>query len=95
MFVYAAVNLLFMFEFKHCRERILWAVPSSKFKYFVTLLGENYIIDKCNAVDFLRKICNKKSNIECELIVYALDNIVNNVKSKCAFYCWLDAVLKI
>ena len=58
-----------------------------KFKYFVTLLGENCIIDKYDAVDFLRKICNKKSNIECELIVYALDNIVNSVKSKCTFYC--------
>ncbi|KYN40055.1 hypothetical protein ALC56_05556 [Trachymyrmex septentrionalis] len=27
------------------------------------------------------------SNIECELIVYTLDNIVNSVKSKCTFYC--------
>ena len=54
-------------------------IVNEKFKYFVTLLGENCIIDKCDAVDFLRKIY-KKSNIECELIVYALDNIINSVK---------------
>ena len=41
-----------------------------KNKYFVTLLDEN-IIDKCDAVDFLHKIYNKKSNIECEWIAYA------------------------
>ena len=33
------------------------------------------IIDKCAALDFLRKIYNKKLNIECELIIYDLDNI--------------------
>ncbi|KYM81292.1 hypothetical protein ALC53_08238 [Atta colombica] len=39
-----------------------------------SFLSENCIIDKCDAVNFLRKIYNKKSNIECKLIVYALDN---------------------
>jgi len=52
-------------------------IVNEKFKYFVTLLSENCIIDKCDA-DFLRKIYNKKSNVE--LIVYALDNIINSVK---------------
>jgi len=28
-----------------------------------------------------------KNQIEYELIVYALDNIVNSVKNKCTFYC--------
>jgi len=82
-----------MFELKHCVENVYSKlcqythIVNEKFKYFVTLLGENYNIDKCDAVDFLRKIYNKKSNIECELIVYALDNIINSVKSKCTFYC--------
>jgi len=60
-------------------------IVNEKFKYFVTLLSENCIINKCNAVNFLPKIYNKKLSIKCELIVYALD-IVNSVKSKCTFY---------
>jgi len=86
------LTMLFIFELKHCVENVYselcqhtHIVKIEKFKYFVTLLGENCIIDKCDAVDFLRKIY-KKSNIECELIVYALDNIINSVK-KCIFYC--------
>ena len=47
-------------------------IINEKFKYFVILLSENYIIDKCDAIDFLRKIYNKKSNIESELIVYII-----------------------
>jgi len=65
------------------------------FKYFITLLGVNCIVDKCNAVDFLRKIYNKKSNIECELIVYTLDNIVSSVKNKLHFIANRKQVLKI
>ena len=84
--------MLFMFKLKHCVENVYSElcqythIVNEKFKCFVTLLGENCIIDKCDAVDFLRKIYNKKSNIECEIIVYALDNIINSVK-KCTFYC--------
>jgi len=72
--------MLFMFKLKHCVENVYSElcqytnIVNKKFKYFVTLLDENCIIDKCDTVDFLRKIYNKKSNIECELIV--LDNIV-------------------
>jgi len=79
-----------MFELKHCIENVYSKlyqythIVNEKFKYFVTLLGKNCIIDKYNTVDFCAKIYNKKSNIECELIVYALSNIV---KSKCTFYC--------
>jgi len=86
-------TMLFMFEFKHCVQNVyseLYSeythIVNENFKYFVTFLGENCIIDKCDAVYFLRKIYNKKSNIECEIIVYALDNIINSVK-KCTFYC--------
>jgi len=56
-------------------------IINEKFKYFVTLLDKNCIIDKFGAVDFLRKLYNKKSSIKCELIVYALNNIVNSMKS--------------
>ena len=86
-------TVLFMFELKHCVENVFSElcqytyIVNKKFKYFVTLLGENCIIDKCNAVDFCAKFIIKKSNIECELIVCALDNIINRVKIKCTFYC--------
>jgi len=47
-----------------------------KFKHFVTYLRRNCITNKCDAANILRKICDTESNIECELIAYALDNIV-------------------
>ena len=62
---------------------------------FCNTLGENCIIDKCDAVNFLRKIYNKKSNVECKLIIYALDNNVNSMKSKCTFIANRKQVLKI
>jgi len=49
---------------------------SEKFKHFVTYLRRNYIIDKCDAANILRKIYDIESNIEYELITYALNNIV-------------------
>jgi len=68
-------SMLFIFKLKHCVKNV-YSEPvyanREKFKYFA-LFTENCIIDKYNAIDFLRKIDNKKSNIKCELIVYALD----------------------
>jgi len=53
---------------------------SEKFEHFVTYLRRNCIINKCDVANILRKIydteSNIESNIECELIAYALDNIV-------------------
>jgi len=83
-------TMLFKFKLKHSSRTPKYTlscasirIPSTKNLNVLTLLGENCIIDKCDAVDFLRKIY-KKSNIECELIVYALDNSINSVK-KCTF----------
>jgi len=42
----------------------------------VTILRRNCITDKCDAEKTFRKIYDKESNIECELIAYASDNIV-------------------
>ena len=59
-------TVLFMFKLKHCVQNEFSElcqytyIVNKKFKYFVTFLGKNCIIDKCNAVDFLRKIYNKK-----------------------------------
>jgi len=49
---------------------------SEKFKYLVTFLRQNCITNQCDAANILHKIYDKNSIIECELIVYALDNIV-------------------
>jgi len=49
-----------------------------KFKQFVTYLPRNYITNKCDAANILRKIFDKNSLIDCELIAYALNNIVHN-----------------
>jgi len=51
---------------------------SEKFKHFITYLRRNCITDKCDAANILRKIYDTGSNIECELIAYASDNIVYN-----------------
>jgi len=66
--LYMSSTVFFMFKLEYCVENV-YSVPVSlmkkthivneKFKYFVILfLDENYIIDKCDAVDFLRKIYN-------------------------------------
>ena len=40
------------------------------------LLRQNCIINQCDAANILHKIYDKNSITECELIAYALDNIV-------------------
>jgi len=55
---------------------------SEKFKQFVTYLRRNCVTNKCDAANILRKIYNTESNIKCELIAYALDNIVDALHEK-------------
>jgi len=47
-----------------------------KFKQFVTYLRQKCITHKYDAVNILRKIYDTESNIECELIAYALDQFL-------------------
>jgi len=76
----SATTILFLFTLEHCDEYVYFGqsthMVSEKFKHFVTILRWNCIIDKCDAEKTLRKIYDKESNIECELIVYVLNNIV-------------------
>jgi len=51
---------------------------SEKFKQFVTYLRQNCITNKYDAANILRKIYDKNSLIDCELVAYALNNIVHN-----------------
>jgi len=53
-------------------------VVKEKFKQFVTYLRQNCIINRLDAANILLKIYDKNSNAECELIAYALNNIVHN-----------------
>jgi len=74
-----------MFELEHCINVHAYFetckntyVINEKFKQFVTYLRQNCIANKFDAANILRKIYDKNSNIECELIAYALNNIVHN-----------------
>ncbi|KYQ49776.1 hypothetical protein ALC60_11152 [Trachymyrmex zeteki] len=76
-------TMLFMFELEHCVEHVYFELCqythgiSEKFKYFITFLRQNCINNQCDAANILHKIYDKNSIIECELIAYALDNIVH------------------
>ena len=75
---------LFMIELDQCVEHVHFELyqctnaVNEKFKYFVNCLRQNYIMNKREAIDILRKTCDKSSQIECELITYAIDTIVHD-----------------
>jgi len=50
---------------------------SEKFKQFVTYV-QNCITNKCDAAIILGKFYDKNLLIDCEIIPYALNNIVHN-----------------
>jgi len=49
-----------------------------KFKHFTTFLRQNCITNKRDAANILHKIYDKNSIINCELLIYALDNVVHD-----------------
>jgi len=77
-------TILFLFTLEHCIEHVYFGLcqsthmVSEKFKLFVTYLRRNCTTNKCDAANILCKIYDTKSNIECELIAYASDNIMYN-----------------
>jgi len=58
--------------------RILTYVVNEKFKQFITYLRQNCTVNRFDVANILRKIYDKNWNVECELIAYALNNIVYN-----------------
>jgi len=70
-------TILFMFELKHYINHAYFElckntyVVNEKFKQFVTYLCQNCIANRFDAANILRKIYDKNSNVECELIAYA------------------------
>ena len=73
-----------MLELKQCIEHIYFDlchytnIISDKFKYFVTHLRQNCIQQKRCYRYTLRRIYDKNSYIECEFIIYTVDDIVYN-----------------
>ncbi|XP_025995093.1 uncharacterized protein LOC120359889 [Solenopsis invicta] len=77
-------TVLFLFELEQCVEHIYYSLyqytytVSEKYKHFVSLLRQNYVNNKCDAAKLLREKYDKTSLLECEMLAYALDNIVHD-----------------
>jgi len=75
-------SILFLFILEHCVEHVYFGLYQSmhmiseNFKQYVIYLRRNCVTNKCDAANILRKIYDKESNIECELIADASDNII-------------------
>ncbi|KAL6258228.1 hypothetical protein P5V15_010157 [Pogonomyrmex californicus] len=78
-------TVFFLFELEHCVEHVYYRLyeniygVSEKFKQFINFLRRNCITDKHIAIKTLREsdIFDKTSIIDCELLAYAIDNIVH------------------
>ena len=76
-------TVLFMLDLEHCVEHVYYWLcqnmysVSEKFKQFVSNLRQNCINNKNDAAESLREYCDKTSLVDCELIIYAMDNIVH------------------
>ncbi|XP_039303481.1 uncharacterized protein LOC120357368 [Solenopsis invicta] len=77
-------TVLFLYELEHCVEHVYFtlyqsiAIVTEKFKYFVNFLRQNCVVNKREAIHMLHKSYDKSSQIECELIAYAIDIIVHD-----------------
>lgn len=75
-------TLLFLFEIEHCVEHVYYQLyqtihaVNDKYKYFVSILRRNCVANKYDAMKLLRETYDKTSLTDCELLVYASDNIV-------------------
>jgi hypothetical protein len=75
-------TILFLFEIAPCVEHVYYQLyqnihaVNEKYKYFISLLRRNSVNNKCDATKLLREMHDKTSLIDCELLVYARDNIV-------------------
>ncbi|XP_043258123.1 uncharacterized protein LOC122400643 [Colletes gigas] len=75
-------TLLFLFELEQCVEHAYsWLCQnthyvSEKYKQFVTILKRNSIAHKHEAVKILREYYDKNSPADCELLTFAVDNML-------------------
>jgi len=77
-------TILFLFELECCVEGEYFElchntyVVNEKFKRFTTFLHQNCNTNNHDAANILYKIYDKNSIVDCELLAYALDNIVHD-----------------
>jgi len=75
-------TMQFVFELEYCVEQVYYTLYQSvttvteKFKYFVNFLRQNCVTNIRDAKHMLRTSYDKSSQIECELITYAINPIV-------------------
>jgi len=56
---------------------------NEKFRQFMTIIRQNSI-NKCDALKKLREIYDEILIVECELLIYAIDKIVD--AANCKYY---------
>ncbi|XP_036149147.1 uncharacterized protein LOC118647775 [Monomorium pharaonis] len=72
----------FLLNLEHCVESVYNQLyqntysVSNKYKKFITILRQNYVTNKYDAIKMLNENYDKTCIIECELVIYASDNIV-------------------
>ena len=76
------LTILFLYELEHCAEYVYNQLHqktysvSDKYKHFVSLLRQNYITTKHDAVKLLNERYDKTCIIDCELMTYGVNNIL-------------------
>jgi len=74
----------FMLDLEHCVKNALRTIwqnvfkVDAKFAEFVDIIRQNRISNKCDALKKLREVYDKTSIIDCELVMCALDDILEN-----------------
>jgi len=77
-------TIRFMLDLEYCVKnalRSIWQnafIVDAKYKEFVTIIYQNCINNKCDALKKLCEVYDKTSLIDCELVMYALNEIVDN-----------------
>jgi len=83
-YIHEAFNCTFYLDLEHCVKNALRSIwqnlfkVEAKFKEFVIIIRQNCINNKCDAFKKLCEVYVKTSLIDCELVICALDDIVDN-----------------
>jgi len=82
-------TILFLFELERCVKHVLHGLNvyavKEKFQQFVTVYTEIILIINAMHQKKLREIYDQNSIIECELIAYALDDLVYTANTVLTF----------
>jgi len=79
------LTVRFMLDLEHCVANAFRSIRQNvfkvdaKFNEFVTIIRQNCLNNKCDALKKLREVYDKTSLIECELVMYVSDEIVDTV----------------